>query len=42
LCAPQKLQRDADKKAGVTSRDKRLSAHPAAKYDKVVEQKPAA
>ena len=33
----QKLQRDADKKAGLTSRDKRLSAHPAAKYDKAKE-----
>ena len=36
----QKLQREVDK--GASSRDKRLAAHPAAKYDKVVEKKPAA
>ena len=36
----QKLQREADK--GASSRDKRLAAHPAAKYDKVVEKKPSA
>lgn len=32
----QKLQREADK--SLTSRDKRLSAHPAAKYDKVPDK----
>ena len=36
-CVPTRAQfmrREADKAAGLTSRDKRLSAHPAAKYDK--------
>ena len=36
----QNLQREATK--GASSRDKRLAAHPAAKYDKVQEKKPAA
>jgi hypothetical protein len=35
---PQRLQREADKKAGLTARDKRLTAHPAAKYDKAKEE----
>ena len=36
----QNLQREATK--GASARDKRLAAHPAAKYDKVQEKKPAA
>ena len=28
------MRKDAEKQAGISSRDKRLSAHPAAKYDK--------
>jgi hypothetical protein len=34
----QRLQREADKKAGLSARDKRLTAHPAAKYDKAKEE----
>ena len=30
----QQMRKDAEKQAGISSRDKRLTAHPAAKYDK--------